>query len=72
MKKTRRLKKSIRNIIRGIDEALIVLTSMVVFMPFRDMAVLERGNSAIGGELLVPFIVCAFCFTLKNLLYIKD
>lgn len=70
--KKRRLKKSIRNILTVIDEALIVMTSMVVFMPFRNMAVLERGNTAIGGEIIVPFLVCAFCFALKKLLYVKD
>ena len=36
---------------------LMVVLAVAVYIPCRELAIMERGNTAYGGEVLVPFMV---------------
>ena len=40
-----------------IDFVLMLAVSVLAYIPCRELAVIERGNEFIGGEMLVPVFV---------------
>ena len=40
-----------------LDFILMLAVSVALYLPCRGYAVMERGNSAIGGEIFVPVMV---------------
>ena len=42
---------------RLLDFILMLVASVLAYIPCRELAVLERGNDFLGGEILVPVLV---------------
>ena len=42
---------------RLLDFILMLVASVLAYIPCRELAVLERGNDFLGGEILVPALV---------------
>lgn len=40
-----------------IDFVLMLAVSVLAYIPCRELAIIERGNEFIGGEMLVPVFV---------------
>lgn len=40
-----------------IDFVLALAIAIGLYLPARDLAVMERGNEAFGGEVLIPVLV---------------
>lgn len=42
---------------RLLDFILMLVASVLAYIPCRELAVIERGNDFLGGEMLVPVLV---------------
>ena len=42
---------------RSFDFILMLVASVLAYIPCREFAVIERGNDFLGGEMLVPVLV---------------